>query len=405
MTSTRCPAPAGPGSRSPQRRARALTNALARTHGGAVHLLRLALPAAPLPPPVRVPAVPPRLPPIERDAPDGATLVDGVPAPAQDEDGDALSAVRLAEADIQETARFVREFAVQHLIPWMEKSVAEWNENVCISSLSANCDADYRQYSSTRRLPSRLFSSTRRLFGTGYGGSATPPPAAPTHQRSSTFSQASPQSFGSESTAGLPGGSGPGTATGVLGEARRLAEFATVLGDYKLAVSVWDSLRKDGRGADVLPLVLAPATGVAAHVQAALAGLGPPSAPGAGPREPPPAAQLAALVYAARWAAGIAPVDFAGDALRGEQWLVWAAGNVRSLCVCAARRADRVEGRGGASSDPARPGRAPVRAQANPPTRRAPVSCRCAAAGEVRHREWTRRRIHALPLTARARNR
>jgi len=32
---------------------------------------------------------------------------------------------------------------------------------------------------------------------------------------------------------------------------RRLAEFATILGDYKLALGVWESLRKDGKGGSV----------------------------------------------------------------------------------------------------------------------------------------------------------
>jgi hypothetical protein len=32
---------------------------------------------------------------------------------------------------------------------------------------------------------------------------------------------------------------------------RRLAEFATILGDYKLAITVWEALRKDGKGGGV----------------------------------------------------------------------------------------------------------------------------------------------------------
>lgn len=38
--------------------------------------------------------------------------------------------IRMCEIDIQETARFVREFVTMSLIPWMEKCVVEWNENV-----------------------------------------------------------------------------------------------------------------------------------------------------------------------------------------------------------------------------------------------------------------------------------
>jgi hypothetical protein len=37
----------------------------------------------------------------------------------------------MAETDIQQTARFTREFVVMSLVPWMEKCVLEWNENVC----------------------------------------------------------------------------------------------------------------------------------------------------------------------------------------------------------------------------------------------------------------------------------
>lgn len=38
--------------------------------------------------------------------------------------------VRLTEGDIQQTGKFVREFVVMSLVPWMEKCVMDWNENV-----------------------------------------------------------------------------------------------------------------------------------------------------------------------------------------------------------------------------------------------------------------------------------
>jgi len=34
-------------------------------------------------------------------------------------------------------------------------------------------------------------------------------------------------------------------------QGRRLAEFATFLGDYKVAVNVWETLRKEGKGGAV----------------------------------------------------------------------------------------------------------------------------------------------------------
>ena len=36
---------------------------------------------------------------------------------------------------------------------------------------------------------------------------------------------------------------------------RRLAEFATILGDFKLAVNVWESLRKESKGGSVSVLL------------------------------------------------------------------------------------------------------------------------------------------------------
>lgn len=101
---------------------------------------------------------------------------------------------------------------------------------------------------------------------------------------------------------------------------RRLAEFATVLGDLKTAIPVWDAVRKDAKGgSDVLPLLLAPGPASAAHAQHALATL---AAPGT---ELSAAAQVRGLAYAVRWAIGLPPSDFLGPALDGERWLVWAA--------------------------------------------------------------------------------
>ena len=97
------------------------------------------------------------------------------------------------------------------------------------------------QFASTRRLPSRLFSSTRRLFGSG---TASP---APPHPPTSLVSPVMPatRSGSHSSISSISGGHPPPS------QQRRLAEFATILGDLKLAVSVWEALRKDGKGGSV----------------------------------------------------------------------------------------------------------------------------------------------------------
>ncbi|KAG8910809.1 hypothetical protein FRC00_007502 [Tulasnella sp. 408] len=105
---------------------------------------------------------------------------------------------------------------------------------------------------------------------------------------------------------------------------RRLAEFATLLGDYKLAVPLWESIRKEGKGgSDILPMILAPSLTLEAHAAYALAPLTTGTALGG--REDVPvgaSAQLKALIYASRWEVGVQDILELG----GEKWLVWAAG-------------------------------------------------------------------------------
>lgn len=265
----------------------ALFNAVKKQYGLHTYLLSLELPSPP-PPPVSIPALVPRLPPL--------TISNG-PADAVPPDLKAaaqtilLNTLRMCEQDIQQTARFAREFVTMNLVPWMEKCVIEWNET----------------YSSSRRLPLRLFSSTRRLFGTS---SVTPvhssTPSLPA--RSSTYT--APQSSVSGFTVPPPS------------QQRRLAEFATILGDFKLAVAVWESLRKEGKGgSDILPLLIAPSPAVQLHVSHALNTIHPQSA------ELHSHAQLRALLYAVRWESTLTIGDFLSDTLEGERWLVWAAGN------------------------------------------------------------------------------
>jgi hypothetical protein len=121
---------------------------------------------------------------------------------------------------------------------------------------------------------------------------------------------------------------------------RRLAEFGTILGDFKLAVTVWEALRKESKGGsvrsflpyyychltgisqDILPMLLSPSPTVPLHAQAALTTIHPNMA------DLPPLAQIRALMYAVRWEAGISTQDFISSTLEGERWLVWAASNV-----------------------------------------------------------------------------
>jgi hypothetical protein len=143
----------------------------------------------------------------------------------------------MEENDIKHTARFTREFVVMSLVPWMEKCVLDWNETVRYHPRKTIplILTPSLKFSSNRRLPSRLFSSTRRLFG-------SPSPTPPIHSASASISS-------------LPGRASPSIpSNGVANppsQQRRLAEFSTILGDFKLAVMVWESLRKENKGGSV----------------------------------------------------------------------------------------------------------------------------------------------------------
>jgi hypothetical protein len=121
-------------------RVNALLNAVKRQYGIHTYLLPIALPSPP-PPPIPARALLPRLPPqddqIDRSPdPSRPSETPLVISGAFRESGNAL---HLVEGDIQATAKFVREFVVQSLVPWMERSVLEWNEAVS--------DINYERYS------------------------------------------------------------------------------------------------------------------------------------------------------------------------------------------------------------------------------------------------------------------
>jgi hypothetical protein len=95
------------------------------------YLLPLDLPTDPLPASVPAPPLPPRLP--------SADSEDDIPPPSPASPtsvaeiaAENVNEIFMDEGDIKETAKFMREFTVQSLIPWMERNVFEWNEAVRI---------------------------------------------------------------------------------------------------------------------------------------------------------------------------------------------------------------------------------------------------------------------------------
>jgi hypothetical protein len=106
------------------------------------HLLKLTLPSPP-PSGVPSPALLPRLPNNSEtsgpDVPQTQTHVESF-------------AIKMIEADLASTAKFVRELAVESLIPWMGKCILEWNEAVSRSF------APPRRQDLTGRIPCIAFN-------------------------------------------------------------------------------------------------------------------------------------------------------------------------------------------------------------------------------------------------------
>ena len=96
-----------------------LFNAVKKQYSNS-HLLKLTLPKPP-PPGVPSPALLPRLP--------NNAETSGPDAPPPRKDFESIT-IKMVETDLASTAKFVRELAVESLIPWMGKCVLEWNEAV-----------------------------------------------------------------------------------------------------------------------------------------------------------------------------------------------------------------------------------------------------------------------------------
>ncbi|CAO3630125.1 unnamed protein product [Cunninghamella blakesleeana] len=119
--------------------------------------------------------------------------------------------------NIEGTKNMVKEFVVQSLVPFMERNIQHWNEQVA---------------SARRGLTGRLFGASRRLFGTNNS-------RGPLTQSIQTIPAT---------------GRNIPTGTNMLtiypfgapeAQMRKLADFAFMLRDYKFAQIIYDTVRRD----------------------------------------------------------------------------------------------------------------------------------------------------------------
>ncbi|GAA98075.1 hypothetical protein E5Q_04757 [Mixia osmundae IAM 14324] len=118
----------------------------------------------------------------------------------------------LGDRDAVVIKLFLREFVVQSLVPHMERCLVQWNESLAASR---------------RGLTSRLFSAGRKFLGSG---SAAPSRAG---------SPAIPASVGYDPIKDIY------SHISTEAQTRRLADYAFMMQDYKLASHTYDQHRRD----------------------------------------------------------------------------------------------------------------------------------------------------------------
>ncbi|KAK9236823.1 ER-golgi trafficking TRAPP I complex 85 kDa subunit-domain-containing protein [Lipomyces kononenkoae] len=115
------------------------------------------------------------------------------------------------DSDVQSMRAFTHELVVKSLIPFMERCVATWNSQIAASR---------------RGITGRFFSASRRLLGSNSRGSGS----GPTNNATSGNYDPNTGSYGFM------------TAESQM---RKLADYAFMLRDWKLAHSTYDLLAKD----------------------------------------------------------------------------------------------------------------------------------------------------------------
>ncbi|KAF5094573.1 hypothetical protein D0Z00_003486 [Geotrichum galactomycetum] len=145
---------------------------------------------------------------INRSKTDGATVVDHPPSQwAKYEDKDEFEGASEAPApqlhaeDHESLRNMVRELVVQSVIPFMERCINTWNDQIA---------------SSRRSLTGRFFGASRKYFSSSAKSSGN------YNSTTLTYSALSPEA-----------------------QLRKLADFAFMLRDYKFAFSTYELLKRD----------------------------------------------------------------------------------------------------------------------------------------------------------------
>jgi hypothetical protein len=122
----------------------------------------------------------------------------------------------MTEQDVQGIKNMVRDFTVQSMLPFMERSIQHWNEQVAAAR---------------RGLAGRLMGASRRFFGTNT--------RSPSPQSVQTISAQGPNVPVGVNTLTIYPFAAPEA------QMRKLADYAFMLRDYKFAYTIYETVRRD----------------------------------------------------------------------------------------------------------------------------------------------------------------
>lgn len=172
---------------------------------------------------------------------------------------DSESRPKLSNEDITSLKGLTRELVTQSVIPFMERSIATWNDQIASSRRGFTgrfFSASRKYFASSSRATNSILSTTATAFGGGanfpfsLSSSSSPSPSPPPEGPSSSSSSLS-STLGSLASVGSTMHGNYNASLGFYGylapeaQIRKLADFAFMLRDYKFAFTTYELLRRD----------------------------------------------------------------------------------------------------------------------------------------------------------------
>lgn len=178
---------------------------------------------------------------------------------SSDPGDDSEARPKLSKEDVVSLKGLTRELVTQSVIPFMERSIATWNDQIASSRRGFTgrlFSASRKYFASSSRATNSILSTTATAFGGGtnfpfsLSSSSSPSPSPPPDGPNSSSSSLS-STLGSLASVGSTMHGNYNASLGFYGylapeaQIRKLADFAFMLRDYRFAFTTYELLRRD----------------------------------------------------------------------------------------------------------------------------------------------------------------